>query len=136
MVGRFSLVWSHLAFGLVCTSLSSFEPSPYLLISVSAPLLPECSRHARDHHQSGRSEVSHHRQLHSIWALPLLQGKSVSLTSGRAATVHFIRGGLFLMLDVCYAGILSRVHQPAAVGLLLRPGRPGSVSHYEVRQRT
>ncbi|MEQ2218693.1 hypothetical protein XENOCAPTIV_006891, partial [Xenoophorus captivus] len=31
------------------------------------------------------------------------------------------------------AGVFSRIHQPAAVCLLLRPGRPGSVSHHEVR---
>lgn len=38
---------------------------------------------------------------------------------------------------MCFdAGIFSRVHQPAAVGLLLRPGRAGSVSHYEVKRRT
>lgn len=38
------------------------------------------------------------------------------------------------MLDVCFdVGIFSRVHQPAAVCLLLRPGRPGSVSHHEVK---
>lgn len=34
-MGSFSLVWSHLVFGLVCTSLSSGEPSPYLLIFLS-----------------------------------------------------------------------------------------------------
>lgn len=38
-----------------------------------------------------------------------------------------------LCVCVCVAGVFSRVHQPAAVGLLLRPGRPRSVSHHEVR---
>lgn len=39
-------------------------------------LLPEWIRHARDHHKSRCSSVPHHRQLHSVWPLPLLQGNS------------------------------------------------------------
>lgn len=41
-----------------------------------------------------------------------------------------------VQLHVCVcsdAGVFSRVHQPSTVRLLLRPGSPGLVPHYEVK---
>lgn len=60
-------LWNDFLPSLCYSSLSSVS---------SLSLLPECIRHARNDHQSRRSEVSHHRQLYSVWALPVLQGNS------------------------------------------------------------
>lgn len=111
------------------------EWSYNMILCFSLCLLPEFIRHAGDDHRSRRGQVPHHRQLHSVWALPLLQGNS-GFPSCRRLVGTVMKASTTLTLMCFDAGIFSRVHQPAAVGLLLRPGRAGSVSHYEVKRRT
>lgn len=119
----------------VCDEFTAVFSAPCLkrgCRSVSS-LLPEWIRHARDHHRSRCGPVSHHRQLHSVWSLPLLQGNSGFPQPSSRGFASCDTTARRPTSCVCFdVGVFTRVHQPAAVRLLLRPGRPGAVSHDEV----
>lgn len=69
---------------------SSFHSVPERHSALFLSLMTERSRCSRNDHQSRRSEVSHHRQLYSVWTLPLLQGNSSALHLGPRADLSTV----------------------------------------------